>query len=450
MPRWGGTARCAAGVDMEQRRSRAGALFLALLTLSTPLTAAPLALAETTMDTSSDTPGDTTAEPFSVWLDGVRRDALERGIAASVIDEAFDGLEPLPHLLEKDRSQPEFLSSFWNYLDRRVTEQRIRRGREQLATHRAALTRARLETGVPERILAALWGLESDYGAQVGTTPVIAALATLAYNQRRAAFFRGQLLDALMVAERERLPPRHLLGSWAGAMGPFQFMPGTFLHYARDGDGDGRIDPWNSIADGTASAAAYLRAAGWRPGETWGREVRLPPGFDPTLAQPGVRRPLAAWARSGLRAADGKPLPKATIDATLLLPSGVEGPAFLVYDNFGVLMRWNRSTSYALTVGHLADRLAGAPPLAAPRRGEAPIPRARLAALQWALTSAGYAAGADDGVLGPATRRALSAWQADNGLPPDGYPTPATLDRLTPPLPTMPTPSTTRNGEGSS
>lgn len=297
-------------------------------------------------------------QDFSQWLEDMRAEALAAGISPALLDEAFAGLEPLERVIDLDRRQPEFTQRFEDYVTRRVSEARIARGRELLRTHAATLERVSRHYGVPPRFLVALWGIESNFGQHTGNFSVIQALATLAYEGRRGAYFRGELLQALRIVEAGHIPLARLTGSWAGAMGQAQFMPSTFAGYAVDGDGDGRIDIWQSVPDVLASAANYLARMGWRADQTWGRPVRLPRGFDARHAGLETRKSLAQWQKLGVRRVDGSALPVRDLQASLLLPEGVGGPAYLVYDNFRVLLRWNRSNAFAVTVGTLADRLA--------------------------------------------------------------------------------------------
>ncbi len=373
-------------------------------------------------------PAAAAAEPahdFQAWLDGFRSYALEQGLEPATLDRSLDGLTPDPRVVELDRRQPELVSTFGRYLERRVTEERIATGREMLRRHAGLLARVERETGVPARYLVAFWGLETNYGGYTGDYPVLRSLATLAHDGRREALFTDQLLDALRLIERGDVAPERMIGSWAGAMGQVQFMPSVYLRHAVDGDGDGRRDLWRSLPDAFLSAGHFLSELGWKRGERWGREVRLPEDFAYALAELDVRKSLAEWRDLGIRRVDGGPLPVvADIEATLLVPQGHRGPAFLIYDNFRTIMRWNYSTHYALSVGLLADRLAGAPPLTvAPPAVDRPLRLEDVVEMQTLLTSSGFDAGAPDGLVGPATRSALRRFQLRLGVPADGFPT---------------------------
>ena len=295
------------------------------------------------------------AESFAEWREGVRNEALEIGISAAIFDAAFADVEPIPRVIELDRSQPEVTLTFDQYVERVVPESRVAKGRKLLAEHRDLLEPIGRKYGVPSRFIVALWGIETNFGQYLGGFPVIASLATLAYDGRRSAYFRQELLHALQILEDGHITPEAMMGSWAGAMGQSQFMPSSFVNYAVDHDGDGRRDIWGTQGDVFASAANYLVQAGWRAGETWGRRVTLPAGFDHSLTGLEVKKALAEWQALGLRRADGSDLPQADISGSVVLPGGEGGPAYLVYNNYRTIMRWNRSFYFATSVGLLAD-----------------------------------------------------------------------------------------------
>lgn len=294
---------------------------------------------------------------FQAWMAELRAEARRQGISEKTLDAALREITPVKRVIELDRSQPEFTQTFREYLGQRVTEGRVKRGRALLEKHRVLLQGIYEEYGVPPRYLIAFWGLETNFGDYRGSFRVIDALVTLAHDQRRADFFRRQLLHALRIIEQGHITPEKMMGSWAGATGHMQFLPSTFTGHAVDYTGDGRKDIWGSLPDAFASAANFLSSMGWQTGETWGRRVRLPEDFDRELATLNRKKTLRQWSRLGLRRADGTALPQADMEGSVILPQGIEGPAFIVYDNFRVIMRWNRSVNYAISVGHLADRI---------------------------------------------------------------------------------------------
>lgn len=367
---------------------------------------------------------------FDSCIAGLGDRAQRAGVDAALVDQVLPTLAPVERVIELDRKQPEFVQSFGKYLGARVTESRVNRGRELLVRHEDFLANVLQRYGVPPRYLVAFWGLETNYGSYLGNISTLDALATLACDPRRGDFFAGEFVDALRLVEREALPLERLRGSWAGAVGHTQFMPSSYLRYAVDGDNDGQMDLWGSERDALASGANFLRSLGWTPGLRWGRRVTLPAGFPYQLADLGEKRSLRFWASLGVTRADAGPLPAPELDASLLLPSGYLGPAYLVYDNFRVVMRWNQSQSYALSVGLLADRLVGASPLALPAEQSHPLRIEDVASAQRVLNTLGYDPGVDDGMLGSRTRGALRAFQIQQGLPADGYPDTATLEKL--------------------
>lgn len=320
--------------------------------LSAPLLAAPAILAG---PLASAAEGD-----FSSFLYLVRREAAAQGIRAATADLALSRAQYLPHVIELDRHQPEQVLTFAQYLQKTVSPQRVENGRRELDDNRAVLGSVWRSYEVEPRFIVALWGMESDFGKITGNYMVVSALATLAYDGRRGPYFRGELISALRILDQGNVGVGAMTGSWAGAMGQCQFMPSTFLRYAVDYDGDGRRDIWNDRADVLGSIANFLAHLGWRNGESWGRRVLLPAGFDIRSTGLGVRRPTGEWSRMGVRSLDARPLAAREIEASLVMPDGAGGPALLVYDNFRTIMRWNKSTYFAAAVGYLADAMAGA------------------------------------------------------------------------------------------
>ena len=368
--------------------------------------------------------------PFDAWLGDLRAEAAKRGVSAATLDNALNGVQPIPRVIELDRRQPEFTLTLSSYFRKAISDKRIAKGKEMLTRHAKLLARVEKRFGVQARFLVAFWGLESNFGQYTGTFPVVGALVTLAHDRRRAKFFREQLLSALELIDAGNFPPT-VKGSWAGAMGNHQFIPTTYKGYALDFDGNGKRDLWNSLPDIFASAANYLSRSGWESDKTWGREVKLPAGFDIALTGMKVRKPLKKWNELGVRRTSGKPLPAVDIDASLMVPAGYRGPAFLVYKNYRTILVWNRSHLYALAVGHLADRLIGLGPLRTPPpAADTPLSRTDIKELQALLNAQGLDAGAPDGMLGPMTREAVRAYQKRAGLPPDGYPTKALIEAL--------------------
>ncbi|WP_295952607.1 lytic murein transglycosylase [Rhodoferax sp.] len=367
---------------------------------------------------------------FARWVDSFLATARAAGMGEATLHAAFDGVRYLPRVVELDRAQPEFTRTVWDYLDNTVSSQRITLGQDKLLQVRAEADAAATRYGVPATILVAIWGMESNYGGNYGNTPTIDALATLGFEGRREDWARGQLLAALKILQNDDIDRAHMVGSWAGAMGQTQFLPSNFLAYAVDADGDGRRDIWGSMADVMASTANFLARSGWQADQPWGTEVQLPPGFDVARADTTVRQPSEQWATEGVRTLDGTPLP-VLADADLLLPAGARGPAFLVGPNFRAILRYNNSTSYALAVSLLAQRLGNGPGVQAPwPRDLRALTRSQLQALQTALNQRGFASGTPDGMMGPATREGIRRFQRSVGLPADGYPDLELLGRL--------------------
>ena len=321
-------------------------------------------------------PGGAAEDPvsFETWLGDVRAEGLKRGINEATLGKALSGLKPVERIIRRDRNQPEFKQGFGEYLTIRVSDKAVVWGREAFATNRALLNEVGRKYGVQPRIIVSIWGMESRYGRHLGNEPVIASVATLAYDVRRSRFYREQLFSALLMVDKGYIELENMKGSWAGAMGQSQFIPSSYLRFAVDYDGDGRRDIWRSKADVFASIANYLARHGWRSDEKWGRAVTLPEGFGATLKRllvksdrgcpRGVRcltakKPLTQWQSLGVRRAGGADLPKADIAGALVLPDGPGGRAFLVYDNYRAVLGYNYAHHYALAVGMLADRLRG-------------------------------------------------------------------------------------------
>ena len=415
---------------------------LAPATAGAPAPAAASALAQAGADDAALQQG------FARWVAAYRASAKTAGIDEATLRNAFDDVRYLPRVIELDRTQPELTRTVWDYLDRAVSPQRVAQGQDKLLKFRADADAAAARHRVPPDILVAIWGLESNYGEHVGTTPAIDALATLGFEGRREAWARGELLAALKILRSGDITRANMLGSWAGAMGQTQFLPSSFLAYAQDADGDGRRDIWGSVADVMASTANFLARSGWRTGQPWGVEVRLPAGFDAGQADLAVRRSSAQWAATGVRAIDAAALPEFA-EAAILLPAGARGPAFLVGPNFRAILRYNNSNSYALAVGLLAQRLINPTTPTSPTSPTSPttstsglgvqapwprdlaaLTRSQVLALQQALSDRGFGGGEADGIVGGATRNSLRRYQRSIGVPADGYPTIELLERL--------------------
>lgn len=298
-------------------------------------------------------------KPFGLWLSEFKTEAKAKGIAPHVIDKAFSGIELDERVITLDRKQPDSTMGFTQYKNSTLPASRINRGKELYQQHRIALESAAKKYGVPASYIVALWGKESSFGSYMGGFSIIRSLTTLAYEGRRANFFRDELIRALRIIQDSGMPPEALVGSWAGAMGQSQFMPSTYEKYAVDGDGDGKKDIWNSHADVFASIAHYLQQSGWKEDEKWGREVRIPAGFDRSLENIEHFRPLSEWKALGVTAADGSALPDADIKAALIFANrkGPEEGLYLIYPNYNVLLTWNRSRYFATAVGLFADQL---------------------------------------------------------------------------------------------
>jgi len=368
---------------------------------------------------------------FHTWVQSFAHEARAAGISEATLQATLGQVRWQPRVIELDRAQPEFIRPPWVYLDNAVSPLRVQLGRKNMQIHASVLETATRRFGVPSSIITAIWGMESNYGRHFGGFRTVDALATLAWEGRRREWARKELLAALRIVERGDVAATAMIGSWAGAMGHTQFLPSVFLTHAVDGDGDGRRDIWNSIPDALASTAHFLAQAGWQSNEVWGVEVRLPTGFDWARAAVHLRQSSTAWATEGVQPVRGQRLPMLSA-ASILLPAGARGPAFLVGHNFHTLLRYNNSLNYALAVGLLAQQLDGHAPVQAPwPRNVQPLSRTEVKALQTALNARGIAVGSADGVIGPATRAGLRRYQHSVGLPTDGFATRELLQHLT-------------------
>lgn len=373
----------------------------------------------------------TAAGNFRACLERMWPEAARRGVSRQSFDQHTAGVEPDLRIMDLLDAQPEFTKAVWDYVDLLVSEARIATGRDMLSRHRDVFDRVEHAYGVDRHIVAAIWGVETNFGALGGDRPVIRSTATLACIGRRQDYFREEFLSALEILHRGDVRPESLRGSWAGAFGPTQFMPTAFKRYAVDFDGDGRRDVVDSIADVIASTANNLRKAGWATGQSWGYEVVLPSGFDYMLADRARQMTVRQWEALGVMRAGSGGFPRPDDKAFLLVPAGARGPGFLMLPNFRVIMKYNPAEAYALAIGHLADRLRGGAPFVQPwPRGERVLSRAERLEMQQRLAESGFQIGQLDGRFGPMTRAALREYQVRSGLIPDGYASAEILNRL--------------------
>ena len=367
---------------------------------------------------------------FSKFVEQLWPDAKARGVSRETFDQAFKGIRFNPKVVPFTTAQAEFVKPVWGYLATAVTGSRIERGKERAEKEQRWLDKAVSTYGVEPAVIMGIWGMETEFGAFMGSDNVIRSLASLAFVKFRGDYFRDELIAALTIIENGDVEAKSMVGSWAGAMGQTQFMPSSFLEYAVDFDGQGRRDIWSNRADAIGSTANYLAKHGWKPGQRWGYEVRLPEGFDLTAADSETDVPLANFAKRGVRRADGASLPE-NIDGHLLILAGLRGPIFLVTPNFQVIKTYNNSTSYALGVALLGDAIVGRQELQASwPRDDKPVSTTQIRELQTRLKKRGYEVGEVDGRAGESLRRAVRAYQADEGLAPDGYVTPSLFKRL--------------------
>lgn len=368
---------------------------------------------------------------FETWVADFKTRARREGISETVLDQAFRGVSYNTDVIAKDRKQSEFTKQIWDYLDSAASPTRISNGQRAMRQHAGTLDAIERRFGVDKYVVSAIWGVESAYGATRGDINVIEAMATLAYDGRRGRFFEQQLMAALKILQAGDTHPRNMKGSWAGAMGHTQFIPTSFEAFAVDGDGDGKRDIWsNDPTDALASTAAYLARHGWNKGQPWGVEVLLPRGFDYSSARRDNMRSPSDWAALGVRGIDGKPVPNYG-RASILLPAGASGAAFMIFDNFAVLERYNKADAYVIGVGHLSDRLKGGPAIQTPwPRGYAPLSFNEKKQMQRILRRKGFLDDKVDGIVGPNTINAIRAYQTSIGVTPDGYPSQTLLTQL--------------------
>jgi membrane-bound lytic murein transglycosylase B len=409
------------------------ALVLALAACATP---APVSahhyrrVADATMQPISHADPAADAK-FAAFIQSFRATAIAAGIRPAIYDASMSGLTRNPRVEDLNLQQPEFVKPIWSYLDGAVSDDRVAKGEEMLDTYSGMLSGIESKYGVPKEILVAIWGIESNYGSAMGGFNMFEALATLAYDGPRQEFARKELLAALKMEQEEGFSPSQMTSSWAGAFGHTQFEPSSFEDHAVDGDGDGRRDLWHSPADALASTAALLAQAGWTKGGPRYVEVTLPSGFPYELADADSTRPVSDWKKLGVRRANGLDFPDGASNAAIYLPAGARGPAFMTFDNFRTVLKYNNAASYALAVCYLANRIhGGAPIMASWPRDEQPLLPDQRMQFQTDLNALGYNIGTVDGVLGRKTRNALRAYQKARGLPADGFPTIEMLGRL--------------------
>ncbi|MDE2133462.1 MAG: lytic murein transglycosylase [Alphaproteobacteria bacterium] len=370
-------------------------------------------------------------QAFAQFVRDFRTTAMAAGITPETYAAAMGKLFRNQRVADLNLNQPEFAKPVWSYLDTAVSPQRIADGRALLIGDADILAKIEAKYGVPREILISIWGNESNYGRSMGGYNMFEALATLAYDGPRADYARPQLLAALKMMQREKYAAADMTSSWAGAFGQTQFVPTTFLNEAVDGDGDGKIDLWSSVADALASTANVLSNAGWKAGKPWGYEVLLPKDFAYEEADLDTPQPVAKWRKRGVRTMLGDALPPSDEPGSIYLPAGARGPAFLVFPNFKTILKYNNAASYALAVCELADQLKGAPAIASAwPRDEQPLTRDERLALQNSLAVLGYDIGKVDGLIGSKARAAMRAWQKKHDLPADGFATENLLTRI--------------------
>lgn len=370
---------------------------------------------------------------FPLFLDQLKQDAAAAGVSQRTLAAASPYLVFDQGIVNRDRGQRVFGQIFTEFAGRMAADYRMQQGRARIQTYAAAFARAEKDYGVPPAVIAAFWGLESDFGANMGKLPTLRSLVSLAYDCRRSPMFQGETIAALKIIDRGDLTPAEMIGSWAGELGQTQFLPTHYVNYAVDYDGDGRRDLLRSAPDVIGSTANYI-ATGlkWRRGEPWLQEVRVPANLKWEEADLTIKHPRSQWAQWGVTFADGKPLPNDALAASLLLPMGRTGPAFLAYANFAAYTEWNNSLIYSTTAGYLASRIAGAAPMRRPGTAVAQLPFAEIKQLQQLLVHLGFNVGKIDGVLGQQSRSAVKAMQIKFGLPADSWPTAELLARMRP------------------
>ncbi|MFQ3208141.1 MAG: membrane-bound lytic murein transglycosylase B [Glaciecola sp.] len=405
-------------------KMRTFSLFTRLSALSIVISFSTLSYAQTIVEASAE------KQPsFAECKVSLAEIALQRGVSKTRIASEIPHLTQVPKVLEYDRNQPEFVQTFPSYYSARVNQWRIEKGREALTVNKEFLAELTKKYGIPGHYLLAFWGLETNFGNYKGKMSTLDSLATLACDPRRSEYFTGELMLALKLMDRESLTKDQMIGSWAGAMGHTQFMPTAYTKYAIDGDGDGKIDLWNSEKDALASAANFLNKLGWKPGLRWGREVAIPVGFNYASIS-NERKPISHWSNFNITKANGKTVGQSDIPSKLIVPAGHEGPAFLAYHNFNVILRWNNSEFYGIAVGQLANRILGNDELSKPLPDLPKYSISQMAQMQRKLNSMSIDVGGADGIIGPATRAGIREFQSRNDMIADGFPSTSTFNAI--------------------
>ncbi len=363
------------------------------------------------------------ANEFSECKTNLKHLAQTQGFSSYIVDDIIDGLSPINRVITLDNNQAEFVESFAQYVNKRVSSYHVKHGKALLKKHQTLFENLHQQYGIPPQYLVSFWGLETVFGKHKGKMSVLNSIATLACDQRRSEYFTSELFDLFYLLDNNTVEVSQLQGSWAGAMGHMQFMPSAFRQYAVDGDNDGKIDVWQSEVDAITTAANYLNKIGWQKRERWGREVLLPENFDFSAVEFDQTYSLSTFAEMGVTKITGKALPHYQTQAELVLPNGAQGHAFLVYQNFNVIMDWNLSKSYALSVGILADKLIGASGVRALKNTQPlAFSRTQMEKLQVKLNALGFDSGKPDGLWGPNSRKAIRKYQLEKDLVADGFP----------------------------
>jgi lytic murein transglycosylase len=389
-----------------------------------------LAVSFVTAPTAYAAPPCTNSGSFDRWLDGMKKDAAAAGVKPGTVSATLDGMTPDMNIIASDRKQGFFSQTFLDFSAKLATPNRVQSGIAKVRQQKSVFDRVEKEYGVPPAVIAAFWALESDFGSGMGKKPVLRSLATLAYDCRRGEMFRQELIFAMKIIDRGDLTAGEMIGSWAGELGQTQFLPGHYYNYAVDYDGDGRRDLMRSNPDIIASSANFIRSLGWKAGEPWLQEVKVPPNMAWDQAGLDIKLPRSKWAAMGVTAAGGAKLPADQMPASLLLLMGRNGPAFLAYPNFDVYLKWNQSLNYGTTAGYLATRIAGAPAMSRGNAVVASLDGGQIVEMQKLLGQRGYKVGEPDGKLGAGTRLAIRQAQLKLGQPADGYPSPELLSAL--------------------